>query len=186
MYKNKNGFSLKVFLIRGQNSICRNAKPSSRTTPIKKSVGNINKKFSLCFSLNIFTEILRVFFYLFAMAYKRKLFDFLFPTEKKKTFQLAIVCEDKLYFYGRFRIIICNFAHRLKWCDYYSTVHFRNYHPSWLFHIIIFCSSLSFRGVWVCSYWKTDQVEFSLLVISYSFVPLFYGGLSWSGYDHYR
>ena len=54
MYKNKYGFSLKVFLIRGQNSICRNAKPTSRTTPIKKSVGNINKKFSLCFSLNIF------------------------------------------------------------------------------------------------------------------------------------
>ena len=55
MYKNKNGFSLKVFLIRGQNSICRNSKPTSRTTPIKKkSVGNINKTFSLCFSLNIF------------------------------------------------------------------------------------------------------------------------------------
>ena len=50
MYKNKNGFSPKVFLILGQNSICRNSKPTSRTTTsrttpsLKKSVVN---KFSL-------------------------------------------------------------------------------------------------------------------------------------------
>ena len=76
MYKNKNEFSPKVFLILGQNSICRNSKPTSRTTPsLKKSVVN---KFSLFqpkhFSLATetifkkFIEIFRVFFYLFAMA----------------------------------------------------------------------------------------------------------------------
>ena len=53
----------------------------------------------------------------------------------------------------------------------YSTVHFRNHHPLWPFHWIIFCSSLSLslslscRKVWFCSHLKTDPVEFSRLVI---------------------
>lgn len=121
----------------------------------KKSVGNINKKFSLSFSLNIFHRDFESILLFICHGLKKKTLRLPLSYREnpifagKKAFQLAIVCEDKLYFYGRFLIIICNFAHRLKWCDYYSTVHFRNHHPSWLFHLIIFCSSLSFRGVWV-------------------------------------
>ena len=85
----------------------------------KKSVGNINKKFSLCFSLNIFHKDFESILLFICHGLKKKTLRLPLSYREnpifagKKLFSWQLFAKTSFIFYGRFLIIICNFAHRL-------------------------------------------------------------------------